>query len=96
MELDECVETLSFLQSTAELEYAARFHVIGSRHYHGADDTLLRLAALVSPFAFELIRKEYELFKGGTLAYKGRWLQEGMVQLLSSTSEREYVVNTSV
>ncbi|OWZ16404.1 hypothetical protein PHMEG_0009812 [Phytophthora megakarya] len=33
MELDECVETLIFLRSTAELEYASQFHVIGSRHY---------------------------------------------------------------
>ncbi|ETK76637.1 hypothetical protein L915_17001, partial [Phytophthora nicotianae] len=38
MELDECVETLILLQSTGELEYTSQFHVVGSRHYRGADD----------------------------------------------------------
>ncbi|OWZ24295.1 hypothetical protein PHMEG_000714 [Phytophthora megakarya] len=94
MELDECVETLIFLQSTDEQEYASQFHVIGSRHYQGADDILLRLAALVSFHAFNLVRQEYELFKGGSLDYGGRWLQDGMVQLRSSSTHKEYVVNT--
>ncbi|ETM53933.1 hypothetical protein L914_02630, partial [Phytophthora nicotianae] len=70
MELDECVETLHFLQSTAELEYASRFNVLGSRNYHGADEMLLRLAALMSPHAFELVRKEYESYKNGSLSYE--------------------------
>ncbi|KAE8980467.1 hypothetical protein PR002_g24117 [Phytophthora rubi] len=46
MELDECVEKLYFLQSTAELEYASRFNVLGSRIYHSADEMLLRLEVL--------------------------------------------------
>ncbi|ETI54428.1 hypothetical protein F443_02743 [Phytophthora nicotianae P1569] len=70
MELDECVETLHFMQSTAELEYASRFNVLGSRNYHGADEMLLRLAALMSPHAFELVRKEYESYKNGSLSYE--------------------------
>ncbi|OWY99608.1 hypothetical protein PHMEG_00029363 [Phytophthora megakarya] len=95
MELDECVEMLHYLQSTAELEYASRFNVVGTRHYHGADDILMRLAALVSPHAFNLIRKEYDLFKSETCVYEGRWLQEGIVQLRSQTTKREYVVKVS-
>ncbi|KAG6966116.1 hypothetical protein JG687_00005011 [Phytophthora cactorum] len=57
MELDEYVETLVFLQSTAEMEYAAQFCVIGSCHYRGAGDILLCLAALISPHAFRLVRQ---------------------------------------
>ncbi|KAE9086829.1 hypothetical protein PF006_g25939 [Phytophthora fragariae] len=95
MELDECVETLYFLQSTAELEYASRFNVLGSRIYHGADEMLLRLAVLVSPHAFELIRKEYELFKNGSLSYEGRWIQDKIVHMRSHATGGEYTVNTS-
>ncbi|ETO65132.1 hypothetical protein F444_17511 [Phytophthora nicotianae P1976] len=69
MELDECVETLILLQSTGELEYTSQFHVVGSRHYRGADDVLLRSASLVSPHAFNLVQWEYELFKGGVITY---------------------------
>ncbi|KAF1794013.1 hypothetical protein GQ600_20682 [Phytophthora cactorum] len=83
MELKECVETLRVLQSTADLEYASRFHVVGSRHYHGA--------ALVNPHAFDLVFKEYELFKGETLVYRD-WIQDGIMQLSSSTTKREYTV----
>ncbi|OWZ00319.1 hypothetical protein PHMEG_00028518 [Phytophthora megakarya] len=61
MELDECVETLVFLQATAELEYASQFNIIGSRYYHRADEMLLLLANLVSPYAFDLIQKESDL-----------------------------------
>ncbi|OWZ21109.1 hypothetical protein PHMEG_0004379 [Phytophthora megakarya] len=96
MRLNECVKMLIFLQSTAELEYASHFHVIGSRHCQGADDILLRLAALVSSRAFNLVRQEQELFKGGSLAYGGRWLQDDMVQLRSSSIHQENVVNTNV
>ncbi|ETP52544.1 hypothetical protein F442_02460 [Phytophthora nicotianae P10297] len=95
MELDECVETLVFLQSTAELEYAPRFNVIGSRHYHGADDMLLRLAGLVSPHAFELVYQENELLKSGVLSYEGGWLQDGIVRLEIRRTGREYTVNIS-
>ncbi|KAG6973961.1 hypothetical protein JG688_00003301 [Phytophthora aleatoria] len=86
MELDECVETLNFSQPTAELEYASRVHVDGSRHYLGADDILLRLTALVSLHAFALVRQEYELFQAGTLAYQVRLIQYDIVQLSSSTT----------
>ncbi|ETP12302.1 hypothetical protein F441_12253 [Phytophthora nicotianae CJ01A1] len=95
MELDECVETLVFLQSTAELDYAPRFNVIGSRHYHGADDMLLRLAGLVSPHAFELVYQENELLKSGVLSYEGGWLQDGIVRLEIRRTGREYTVNVS-
>lgn len=96
MELDECVETLFFLQSTAELESASRFNVLGSRHYHGADEMLLRLSALVSPHAFELVRKEYELFKSGSVSYEGKWLQHSIARLKSLTTDCEYTVDVSV
>ncbi|KAE9171743.1 hypothetical protein PF005_g27021 [Phytophthora fragariae] len=56
MELDECVETLYFLQSTAELEYASRFNVLGSRIYHGADEMLLRLAVLTFVYSCFFMR----------------------------------------
>lgn len=95
MELDEFVETLIFLQSTAELEYASRFNVIGSRHYHGADEMLLRLAGLVSPHAFKLVRQEYDLFKSGVLSYEGGWLQDNIVRMESHMTGREYTVNVS-
>ncbi|ETP27503.1 hypothetical protein F442_23220 [Phytophthora nicotianae P10297] len=95
MELGECVETLHFLQSTAELEYASRFNVLDFRNYHGADEMLLRLAALVSPHAFELVRKEYELYKNGSLSYEGKWLQNSVVRLMSHITDCEYTVDVS-
>ncbi|GMF21067.1 unnamed protein product [Phytophthora fragariaefolia] len=93
----ECVETLYFLQCTAELEYASKFNVIGSWYYHSADEMLQRLSMLVCPHAFNLIRKEYELFSGDAISCGGRRLQDQtIVQLKSSVSEKEYVVNVSM
>ncbi|POM71965.1 Hypothetical protein PHPALM_11398 [Phytophthora palmivora] len=39
--------------------------------------------------------KGYEPFKRGYLTYEGRWLQDGIFQLRSGASERDYVVNIS-
>ncbi|OWY94738.1 hypothetical protein PHMEG_00035450 [Phytophthora megakarya] len=83
MELDECVETLVFLQTTAELKYASQFNVIGSRHYHGADEMLLQLGNL------------YDLFKGGKLSYEGQRLQDGIIQMRSHTTGKEYTIKAS-
>ncbi|OWZ17091.1 hypothetical protein PHMEG_0009010 [Phytophthora megakarya] len=85
MELVMCVDTLIFLQSTAELEYASQFHVVGARHYQRADYILLKLAALVSSHASNLVRQEFELSKGGSRGYGGRWLEDSMVQHTKNT-----------
>ncbi|KAG6965466.1 hypothetical protein JG687_00005438 [Phytophthora cactorum] len=91
MELNERVETLNFLQSTAEMKYAAKFRVIESRHYRGADDILLRLAALVCPHAFGLVRQEYEPL----WEVLSRTVCVGYI-IEFKTTTREYEVNVSV
>ncbi|OWZ17465.1 hypothetical protein PHMEG_0008586 [Phytophthora megakarya] len=84
MELDE-----------SEMECAAKFNVIGACRYHGADKVLLHLATLVSSYAFDIIRKEYDLFRSGEVAYSGGWLQAGIVELESDRTQCEYTVDTS-
>ncbi|KAE9258942.1 hypothetical protein PF001_g33193 [Phytophthora fragariae] len=61
MGVDECIETLLFLETAAEMEYASKFNVVGSRLYHDCDEQLSKVAAVVSPHAFQLIRNEYDL-----------------------------------
>ena len=42
--LDECVETLMFLQSVAEMVYSKRITDVGCMRYRGADAELENLA----------------------------------------------------
>jgi hypothetical protein len=54
MMLDECVDTLQFLQSIAELEYANNMMDVGFMRYAGADTELHKLSKVVSQHAYEL------------------------------------------
>ncbi|KAF1795007.1 hypothetical protein GQ600_256 [Phytophthora cactorum] len=59
MTLDECVDTLTFLQSIAEIEYAKRITDVGHMGYRGADAELERLVREVSQYVYQLIEKGY-------------------------------------
>ncbi|OWY95917.1 hypothetical protein PHMEG_00033946, partial [Phytophthora megakarya] len=59
MALDECVDTLMFLQAVAEMEYAKKTMDVGQMRYEEADNELQKLACEVSPHAYRLVEKQY-------------------------------------
>nr|KAE8945800.1 hypothetical protein PF009_g4554 [Phytophthora fragariae] len=61
MMLDECVETLMFLQSIAEMEYTKTITDIGCMRYNGADAELEKLAKESSQHAYQLVEKQYRV-----------------------------------
>ncbi|RLN06604.1 hypothetical protein BBJ28_00002807 [Nothophytophthora sp. Chile5] len=59
MPLDECVDTLNFLQAVAEMEYSKKMTDVGQMRYEGADKELEELAREVSSHAYRLVEKQY-------------------------------------
>lgn len=59
MPLDECVDTLIFLQAVAEMEYSKKMTAVGYMRYQGADMELEQLSREVSTHAYRQIEKQY-------------------------------------
>ncbi|KAE9157338.1 hypothetical protein PF004_g32264, partial [Phytophthora fragariae] len=96
MGVDECIETLLFLETAAEMEYASKFNVVGSRLYHDCDEQLSKVAAVVSPHAFQLIRNEYDLHAQNVGAYVAREVQTSIFEVVSSKTSSVYHINAKV
>ncbi|KAG3094682.1 hypothetical protein PI124_g17160 [Phytophthora idaei] len=75
MGLDGCADTLLFLQAAAEMEYAVLFSVVGTRMYHTIDERLDKVAYMVSPHAFDLLKEEYDLISSGAVRYDIRKIE---------------------
>ncbi|KAG4224529.1 hypothetical protein PC116_g27020 [Phytophthora cactorum] len=58
MALDECVDTLMFLQAVAEMEYSKKTMDVGQMRYDGADAELKKRPREVSPYAYRLIEQQ--------------------------------------
>jgi len=50
MPLDECVDTLLFLQALAEMEYSKKITAVGYMQYQGADDDFRRESRSITIF----------------------------------------------
>lgn len=96
MGVDECIETLLFLETAAEMEYASKFNVVGSRLYHDCDEQLSKVAAVVSPHAFQLIRNEYDLLAQNVGAYAAREVQPSIFEVISAKTSSVYHINAKV
>ncbi|KAF1791612.1 hypothetical protein GQ600_15609 [Phytophthora cactorum] len=75
MAMDECVDTLVFLQSIAEMEKEKKITDAGCMRYQGADDELQNLAKKVSYHAYELVEKQYRVANGRKTYFTIRELQ---------------------
>lgn len=69
MALDECVDTLMFLQAVAEMEYGKKITDVGQMRYDGADHELEQLAREVSPYAYRLVEEQYWASKDRKTSY---------------------------
>lgn len=97
MMLDECVDTLMFLQSIAELEYAKKMTDVGYMRYGGADAELEKLAKEVSQHAYQLVEKQYRAANDRKTHYNIIELQDQVFQLSSAGDpDRKYHVDTRV
>lgn len=81
MMLDECVDTLHFLQSIAELEYAKKMTDVGHMRYAGADAELHKLSKEVSQHAYELVEKQYRVANDRKTKYSTQEIQPHMVEM---------------
>lgn len=72
MALDECVNTLLFLQAVAEMKYARRITAVGQMRYVGADQELEKLARKVSPYAYRLVGEQYWIAKDRKPTTRGK------------------------
>lgn len=97
MALDECVDTLQFLQSIAEMEYAKKMTDVGHMRYAGADAELTKLSKEVSQHAYELVEKQYRVANDRKTTYTTRELQSYMIEMVSAVdTSRKYHLDTRV
>lgn len=96
MALDECVDTLMFLQAVAEMEYAKKITDVGQMRYEGADEELKILARDVSPYAYRLIEQQYWMSKDRKTHYEIKELQPSLFLLTGDNRTSVYHVDTSV
>lgn len=96
MGVDECVETMLFLESVAEMEYASKFNVVGTRKYHDSDEQLGKVASLVSNHAYELIKEEYDLLRKDLLHYVVKPVHGSLFELKSERTAQVYHINAQV
>lgn len=97
MALDECVDTLMFLEAAAEMEYAKKITDVGQMRYDGADEELEMLAREVSPHAYQLVEQQYWLCKDHKTHYGMEAIHPSMFVLTrDSESTVSYHVDTTV
>lgn len=80
MGVDGCIETLLFLKTAADMEYASKFNVVGSSLYYDCNKRLSKIPVVVCPHAFQLIRNEYELLAKHVGAYVAREIQPAIFE----------------
>ncbi|OWZ17478.1 hypothetical protein PHMEG_0008582 [Phytophthora megakarya] len=97
MTLDECVDTLVFLQAAAEMEYAKKMTDVGQMRYEGADAELERLAREVSPHAYHLVEEQYRQAQDRKTHYEIKEIHSSLFVLTGGNgSPPSYHVNTEV
>ncbi|KAE9170106.1 hypothetical protein PF005_g27691 [Phytophthora fragariae] len=97
MALDECVDTLMFLQAVAEMQYAKKITDVGQMRYNGADEELDKLAREVSAFAYRLVEQQYWLSKDRKTHYELKEIHSSLFVLTSGDdAATTYHVDTSV
>lgn len=97
MMLDECIDTLIFLQSIAEVEYEKKITDVGYMRYRCADSELQKLAREVSQHAYHLVEKQYRVANDRKTQYTLRQLNEYVQELTSSEdSSRVYHLDIRV
>jgi hypothetical protein len=97
MALDECVDTLMFLQAVAEMEYAKKITDVGQMRYDGADEELSKLAREVSAYAYRLVEQQYLLSKDRKTHYELNEIHSSLFELTSgSDNTAASHVDTSV
>ncbi|KAE9068564.1 hypothetical protein PF007_g27641 [Phytophthora fragariae] len=96
MALDECVDTLMFLQAVAEMQYAKKITDVGQMRYNGADEELDKLAREVSAFAYRLVEQQYWLSKDRKTHYELKEIHSSLFVLTSGDdAATTYHVDTS-
>jgi hypothetical protein len=95
MPLDECVDTLIFLQALAEMEYSKKITAVGYMQYQGADEELNRLSREVSTHAYRQIEAQYWMAKDRATHYDIREATPNMF-VVSGGEASSYHVDTSV
>ncbi|KAG6950205.1 hypothetical protein JG688_00014258 [Phytophthora aleatoria] len=95
MALDECVDTLMFLQTVAEMEYSKKIMDVGQMRYDGADAELKKLAREVSPYAYRLIEQQYWSSKDRKTHYEVEELHPSLFVLTGDDPTSSYHVDTS-
>ncbi|KAG2838026.1 hypothetical protein PC129_g5195 [Phytophthora cactorum] len=95
MALDECVDTLMFLQAVAEMEYSKKITDVGQMRYDGADAELKKLAREISPYAYRLIEQQYWSSKDRKTHYEVEELHPSLFVLTGDDPTSAYHVDTS-
>lgn len=96
MPLDECVDTLIFLQAVAEMEYSKNMTAVGYMRYQGADKELERLSQEVSPHAYRQIEQQYWIAKDRATHYEVTEVTPNMFTVSCGSDNNAYHVDTSV
>ncbi|OWY99428.1 hypothetical protein PHMEG_00029567, partial [Phytophthora megakarya] len=95
MTVDEGVDTLMFLQASAEMEYSKRITDVGYMRYQGADKELDLLSREVSTHAYRMIQKQYLQAKDRTTHYEMNEVTSNMFILSTRSGKKSYHVDTS-
>ncbi|RLN32094.1 hypothetical protein BBJ28_00016959 [Nothophytophthora sp. Chile5] len=88
MPLDECVDTLIFLQAVAEMEYSKKMTDVGQVRYEGADEEQEKLARKVSSHAYRLVEKQYWIANNRKTYYEIDEINSHMFALSRGTEEK--------
>ncbi|ETI31576.1 hypothetical protein F443_21487 [Phytophthora nicotianae P1569] len=96
MALDECVNSLMFLQTVAEMDYAKRITEVGQMRYDGADEQLKKLVREVSPHAHRMVEQQYRVAVDRKTHYEQEQINS-QLYLLRGTDESSsaFHVNTA-
>ncbi|KAG6945905.1 hypothetical protein JG688_00016317 [Phytophthora aleatoria] len=96
MALDECVDTLMFLQAIAEMEYAKKITDVGHMRYESADQELKKLAREVSPHTYRLVEEQYWISKDRKTHYEMEEIHSRLFVLKGgSDTSASYHVDTT-
>lgn len=72
------------------MEYASKFHVVASRKYHDSDKQLQKVASVVSTYAFEFIKEEYDLLISGLVSYSAKQVQTTCSEVVPTKTSKTY------
>lgn len=94
MQMDECIDTLLFLQQSAEDQYMTKHLKIGFRHNLRYDAEMQLLARVYSKFACDLVEPEYDysIATSTTYSYEINNIGEHVYDVQSVATPELYVV----